>query len=93
MTGRNRLPVGKFLDDLPKAVYVVTHVLFLGIGVWLWARARGNDLPYSEALLLYSISQIVFFGYFANLITMKMAVLAEQTLMIVMVLWIILQAA
>ena len=92
MVGKNRVPFGKFLDDLPKALYVVAHVVFLGIGVWLWARAHGNALPYSEALPLYALSQIVFFGYFANLITMKMAVLAEQTLMLAMVLWIVLQA-
>ncbi|MSQ33362.1 MAG: hypothetical protein EXR60_02930 [Dehalococcoidia bacterium] len=92
MTGGNRLPLGKFLDDLPKTLYVVAHIVFLAIGVWLWPRARGDALPYSEALLLYTLSQIVFFGYFANWITLKMAVLAEQTLMVAMVLVIVLRA-
>ena len=92
MTGEHRLPLGKFLDDLPKTLYVAAHVVFLGIGIWLWARAQGSGLPYSEALLLYSLSQIVFFGYFANGITLKMAVLAEQTLMVAMVLLIVLRA-
>lgn len=92
MTGGNRLPLGKFLDDLPKALYVVAHVMFLGIGVWLWSRAHNGALPYSEALLLYALSQIVFFGYFANWITLKMAVLTEQTLMVAMVLLIVLRA-
>lgn len=92
MAGGNRLPLGKFLDDLPKALYVVAHVVFLGIGLWLWARANGAALPYSGALLLYAFSQIVFFGYFANWITLKMAVLAEQMLMVAMVLLIVLRA-
>ncbi len=92
MTGGNRLPLGKFLDDLPKMLYVVAHVLFLGIGVWLWTRAGGGALAHPEALLLYALSQIVFFGYFANWITMKMAVLTEQTLMVAMVLLIVLGA-
>ena len=91
MTGGHRLPFGTFLDDLPKMLYVVAHVLFLGIGVWLWARS-GGALAHPEALLLYAVSQIVFFGYFANWITMKMAVLTEQTLMVAMVLLIALGA-
>ncbi len=91
MTGGNRLPLGEFLDALPKALYVVAHVMFLGIGLGLWARARDSALVSPEALLLYVLSQIVFFGYFANWITLKMAVLAEQTLMVAMVLLIVLR--
>ena len=92
MTGRNRLPLGKFLDDLPMALYLVAHVAFLGIGLWLWARAHNSMLPYQGGLLLYAASQVVFFGYFAKWITLKMAVLAEQTLMVAMVLIIVLRA-
>lgn len=84
-------PLGKFLDDLPKMLYVAAHVAFLGIGIWLWARARGGATPYSEALLLYALSQVIFLGFFANWITLKMAVLAEQTLMVAMVVLIVLR--
>jgi len=92
VTTENRLPLRKMLDDLPKALYVVAHVVFLSVGAWLYARAVGSSLPYSGALILYPISQVVFFGYFARLITLKMAVLAEQTLMFALVLWIVLEA-
>ena len=92
MTGGNKLPVGRFLDDLPRLLYVLAHVMFLGIGIWLWARARGAALPYPEALLLYIVSQVVFFGYFLNWITLKMAVLAEQTLMVAAFVLIVLRA-
>ena len=85
MREQNLVPLGGFLDDLPKALYVVAHVVFLGVGIWLWAHARGTTLPHGGALLLYVVSQVAFFGYFANRITFKMAVLAEQTLMLVMV--------
>ena len=84
MIGEDRAPFGTFLDSLPKALYVAAHVLFLGIGVWVWLSARGHALPHANVLLLYAVSQVVFFGYFANLFTLKMAVLAEQTLMVVM---------
>src|SRR5205814_3779644 len=80
-----REPAGKFLDALPTALYVIAHVMFLAVGVGLWLRAAGEGLPYSGALLLYAVSQLGFFAYFANWITMKMAVLAEQTLVFAMV--------
>ena len=92
MTTGNRLPLGGFLDDLPKVLYVGAHVAFLGMGIWLWARAHGAGLPYPEALLLYALSQIVFFGFFANWITLKMAVLSEQMLIGAMVLVIVVRA-
>ena len=76
---------GSFLDELPKALYVVAHVAFLAVGLWLWNHAK-PAAPISPAvLLLYAASQIVFFFYFANLITFKMAVLVEQMLMVAMV--------
>ena len=91
MTGKNRMPFGKFLDDLPTVLYVVAHVAFLGIGLWLWALARGDKLEWAWALLLYAASQVVFFGFFAKWITLKMAVLTEQMLMVAMVVVIVLQ--
>lgn len=90
--GGSRRPVGGFLDDLPKALYVLAHLMFLAIGFWLWARASDNSLPYSGALVLYVVSQVGFLAYFANAITMKMAVLAEQTLVFAMLVLIVLRA-
>ncbi len=85
-----RLPAGKFLDQLPKGLYVAAHVMFLGVGLWLSSRAGAHALPYSGALLLYAASQLGFFAYFTNAITMKMAVLAEQSLVFAMVVLIVL---
>ena len=85
MRDGSRPTFGGFLEDLPKALYVIAHVAFFGVGVGLWVHARSVAVPHPGALLLYVISQVVFFGFFANWITLKMAVLVEQTLMLVMV--------
>lgn len=87
-----RLPAGAFLDRLPAALYVVAHLAFVAAGVWLWSRANGEGLSYSGALWLYAASQVGFFAYFAKLITMKVAVLAEQMLVFAMLLIIVLSA-
>jgi uncharacterized membrane protein YhhN len=85
MESTHRSPFGGLLDDLPKALYVVAHVTFFGVGIGLWAHAREAAFPHPGALLLYVASQAVFFGFFANWMTLKMAVLTEQMLMVVMV--------
>jgi hypothetical protein len=85
-------PAGRFLDDLPKGLYVLAHVMFLAVGIWLWARASDNSLPYAGALALYIASQVGFLAYFANAITMKMAVLVEQMLVFAMLLLIVFRA-
>ena len=89
----SRSPFGGFLDDLPKVLYVVAHIGFFGVGVWLWAHARNAALPQPGALLLYVASQAVFFAFFANWITLKMTVLVEQTLMLVMVCLLVIGAS
>ncbi len=85
MTERQGSAFGAFLDDLPKALYVLAHVAFLAVGLWLWAQASTTAIAHPGALLLYAASQVVFFGFFANWLTFKMAVLVEQVLMLVMV--------
>jgi hypothetical protein len=85
-------PAGEFLDLLPKGLYAVAHLMFLAVGAWLWLRASDNALPYSGALALYVVSQVGFLAYFANAITMKMAVLIEQSLVFAMLLIIVLRA-
>jgi uncharacterized membrane protein YhhN len=55
------------------------------VGIALWAHARNTAFPHPGALLFYVVSQVIFFGFFANWITLKMAVLVEQMLMLVMV--------
>ena len=89
---RQRVPAGRVLDEVPKALYVLAHVMFLAIGIWLWARAAQHTLPYSGALALYVISQVGFLAYFANVITMKTAVLVEQMAVVATLILIILLA-
>ena len=89
---RQRVPAGGVLDEVPRALYVIAHVMFLAIGIWLWIAARQNALPYSGALVLYVVSQVGFLAYFANVITMKTAVLVEQMAVAVMLILIVLQA-
>jgi hypothetical protein len=85
-------PAGRFLDDLPNGLYLVAHIAFLGASVGLLARANDYALPYSGAFVLYVLSQVGFLTYFAKLITMKTAVLLEQSLIFVMLVWIVLKA-
>ena len=35
------MPFGEFLEDFPTAVFVSTHVLMLGLGIWAIVRTRG----------------------------------------------------
>ena len=82
------MPIGGFLDSFPTALFVSAHILFLLIGLWAWKMASAAKQKFAPAFWLYVASQIVFLGFFGNVITMKMAVLTEQTLMVVMVYWI-----
>jgi|GEM_PF-3449649 len=84
------MPFGEFLEEFPAALFVVTHVLMLGLGVWAMVRTRGRSTTVSNALLLYVVSQPVFFAYWAGLITLKVTVVTEQTLIMAMVVWIVL---
>ena len=89
--GHSRVPLGGFLDDLPNGLYALAHLGFLAAGAWLWMRASASALPYSGALALYVVSQVGFLAYFAHGITMKAAVLAEQTLVLALVLLVVLR--
>lgn len=82
------MPIGTFLDDFPKALFVAAHVLFLLVGLWAIRRASAAKQPYAAPLWLYIVSQPVFLLFFGGAITLKMAVLAEQTLLVAMVIWL-----
>ena len=83
------MPVGGFLDTLPAMLYVAAHVLFLVVGIWAWKKATDAKLAFASAFWLYVASQVVFLAFFGGLIVMKMAVLLEQTLMVIMVVLIV----
>ena len=85
------MPIGGFLDDFPKALFIVAHLVFLVVGLYAIKRTSDAGLPYKGPLALYVISQPVFLLFFGGVITIKMAVLAEQTLIVAMVLWMAMQ--
>ena len=92
MTGKQEstggTPFGGFLDLLPNAMYALVHVVFLAAGAWMATRGSASPLEHPEAIGLYVASQVGFLAFFARAITMKMAVLIEQTLIFVMLLLI-----
>lgn len=85
------MPIGGFLDSFPKALFIAAHMAFLVIGLWAIMRARNGKQAVAAPLWLYIASQPVFLLFFGGAITLKMAVLTEQTLMVVMVIWMALQ--
>lgn len=80
------MPIGSFLDSFPSALFIGAHLMFLLLGVAAWRAASGARKGFAPAFWLYVVSQLVFLGFFGGIITMKMAVLTEQTLMALMVL-------
>jgi low temperature requirement protein LtrA len=82
------MPMGGFLDSIPSALYIGAHVIFLLVGLWAMRTAKANKAKYASAFWLYVLSQVVFLMFFGDIITMKMAVLLDQTLMVIMVIWI-----
>jgi hypothetical protein len=78
------MPIGGFLNAFPSVIFIAAHIAFLIVGVWAYRRAGADKRAFAPALSLYVISQVVFLGYFAGGITMKMAVLIEQTLMVIL---------
>ena len=83
------MPIGGFLDTLPTMLYVAAHIAFLLVGIWAWKKASDAKQIFASALWLYVASQIVFLSFFGGIITMKMAVLLEQTLIVIMVILIV----
>ena len=77
------MPIGGFLDSLPSLLFVGVHVAFLAIGIWVVTSATKARAAFAPVLWLYVVSQVVFLGFFGGVITMKMAVLIEQTLMLI----------
>ena len=84
MRADSREAFGGFLDEWPKALYVLVHVVMLGVGIALWAHATNTGFPHPSGLLLYVVSQVFFLAFFAGWITLKMAVLVEQMLILAM---------
>lgn len=83
------MPLGGFLDTMPVWLFVMAHLLFLGVGIWAAKQAMDMKLKYASAFWLYPLVHVGFLASFGGFWTFKMAVLLEQMLMFVMVVWII----
>jgi hypothetical protein len=87
------MPIGDFLDAFPSALFIVAHLVFLGVGLWAVKKAMAANLAYAPAFWLYVASQIGFLVFFGGLFTLKLAVLIEQTLLVILVIWVITKAS
>ena len=87
------MPFGGFLDSFPSGIFIAAHIAFLVVGVWAAQRLTAVSPAAGPALWLYVITQVIFLMFFAGASTMKMAVLAEQTLLVVMVAWLATRSA
>ena len=86
------MPFGTFLNNFPTPLFVGAHIVMLAIGLWAIMRLRATRPEISGLLWLYVISQPVCLAYFAKIITIRTAVLTEQTLIVAMVIWLALGA-
>ena len=86
------MPLGGFLDTMPAGLFISAHILFLIIGIWAAKKAMENKLQYAPAFWLYVITQVIFLAFFGKWFTLKMAVLLEQMLLVIMVIWITVKA-
>ena len=86
------MPFGDFLNDLPKWLLSAVHGGMLLIGLWAFWRLNAAKQKWAPALLLYVLSQGVFIAFFAGAFVVRMAILLEQILVVVMVVWIAFKA-
>ncbi len=86
------MPIGTFLDPMPSILFISAHVLFLLIGLWAVKKAMDMKLPFAKAFWLYPVVHVGFLAYFGGFFTFKMAVLLEQMLIVVLVVWIVSKA-
>lgn len=87
------MPLGGFLDTLPSALFVAAHLAFLVVGIWAIRQLSRSGAAQAPALVLYAAAQVVFLAVFGGALTLKMGVLIEQTLVVVMVIWLTIRAA
>ena len=78
--------IGTFLDSFPKILFVIIHLVLLGIG--LWAVMKVSKLSWGKALWLYPIVHLGFLSYLFGWFTLKFAVSVEQVLLVIMIIWI-----
>ena len=79
------MPIGHFLEDFKPTIFIAAHIAFLTVGILSFLWAKSNKRSYANLLLLYIATQLIFLAMFGGVFTMKMAVLLEQTVIVVMV--------
>ena len=52
-------------------------------------RATQTGLPFASAFWLYIVSQVGFLGFFGGVLTLKMAVLMEQALILIFIILLV----
>ena len=83
------------MDSIPNYMLIAIHVVLMIVGIWAWKRASDAKASYAPAFWLFIASQPVFIAHFVGttgIITIRMAIVIEQTLVVVMVAWIALKA-
>jgi hypothetical protein len=86
------MPFGSFLDSLPSLLFVGAHALFLVVGIWAAMSLAKAGRPFAPLVWLYVLSQVGFLAFFGGALTMKMAVLIEQTLMVILIIGVCLRS-
>jgi hypothetical protein len=86
------MPFGDFLDAFPGALFYAAHLSFLVIGLWAIRQLSRSGVVYASALGLYATAQAVFLMSLAGVLTLRMSVFIEQSLIVVMVVWITVRA-
>lgn len=81
------MPIGTFLDSFPSVLFIGAHVAFIVIGLWAIMRARAAGSSIAGPLWLYVAVHPFFIAYLTGVITVRLAVLTEQTLIVAMVIW------
>ena len=83
------MPVGDFLDALPGALFYAAHLSFFVIGLWAVRQLARAGIGYGAALWLYVAAQVVFISGLAGVLTLRFSVFIEQSLMVVMIIWVV----
>ncbi len=58
------------------------------VGLWAVRRAGKGSSKLAAPLWLYVASQPLFLLFWADVLTLKMTAVAEQTLIVVMIIWL-----
>jgi len=87
------MPYGEFLENFPAGLFVSIHVVMLFVGLWAIMRSSRAKAAIAAPLWLYVASQPLFLLFWAGAITLKLTAVAEQTLMVVMVVWLALRTS